>query len=72
MSVAKRGLARFDFLPEARVSLFPSSDTFSCRLELDINTSADYKNDLPVDKLTDVFLELVDLAKEIALEGDIP
>ena len=71
-SVAKRGLARFDFLPEARVSLFPSSDTFSCRLDLDINTSADYKNDLPVDKLTDVFLELVDLAKEIALEGDIP
>jgi hypothetical protein len=34
-SVVKRGLARVDLLPEARVSLFPSSDTFSCRLELD-------------------------------------
>ena len=71
-SVVKQGLARVDLLPEARVSLFPSSDTFSCRSELDINTSADYKNDLPVDKLTNVFLELVDLAKEIALKGDIP
>lgn len=70
-SVVKQGLARVDLLPEARVSLFPSSDTFSCRLELDINTSADYKNDLPVDTLTNVFLELVDLAKEIALKGDI-
>lgn len=71
-SVAKQGRARIDLLPEARVSLFPSSDMFSCRLELDISTSADYKNDLPVDKLTNVFLELVDLAKEIALKGDIP
>lgn len=71
-SVVKQGLARFDLLPEARVSLFPSSDTFSCRLELDINTSADYKNNLPIDKLTNAFLELIDLAKEIALTGDIP
>lgn len=71
-SVAKQGLARFDLLPEARVSLFPSSDTFSCRLELDINTSADYKDNLPENKLTNIFLELIDLAKEIALEGDIP
>jgi hypothetical protein len=71
-SVVKQGLARVDLLPEARVSLFPSSDTFSCRLELDINTSADYKSDLPADKLTSVFLELVDLAKEIAVRGDIP
>ena len=71
-SVVKQGLARVDLLPEARVSLFPSSDTFSCRLELDINTSADYKNDLPADKLINVFLELVGLAKEIAVRGDIP
>ncbi|MDP1713897.1 MAG: hypothetical protein Q8L41_04050 [Anaerolineales bacterium] len=71
-SVAKQGLARIDLLPEARVSLFPSSDTFSSRLELDINTSADYKDDLPMNKIAGVFLELVDLAKEIALKGDIP
>jgi len=71
-SVAKHGLARVDLLPEARVSLFPSSETFSCRAELDINTSGDYSNDLPVDKLSDVFHELVELAKEIALKGDIP
>ena len=71
-SVVKRGLTRFDILPETRVSLFPSSETFSCRLELDINTSADYKNDIPSDKLADVFRELVEFAKEIALKGDIP
>jgi hypothetical protein len=71
-SVVKRGLARIDILPEARVSLFPSSDIFSCRLELDINTSGEYKNDIPSGKLVDVFHELVDLAKEIAVKGDIP
>ena len=71
-SVVKRGLARIDILPEARVSLFPSSETFSCRLELDVNTSGDYKNDIPSEKLADVFHELVDFAKEIALKGDIP
>jgi hypothetical protein len=71
-SVVKRGLARIDILPEARVSLFPSSDTFSCRLELDVNTSGEYKNDIPSGKLVDVFHELVELAKEIALKGDIP
>ena len=71
-SVVKRGLARIDILPEARVSLFPSSDIFSCRLELDVNTSGEYKDDLPPNKLVDIFRELVDLAKEIALKGDIP
>jgi len=71
-SVLRRGLARFDLLPDARVSLFPSSETFSCRLELDINTSAEYKEDLPSDRLSNIFNELVDLAKEITLNGDIP
>ncbi len=71
-SVAKRGLVRFALSPDAHVSSFPSSETFSCRLELDINTSGEYKNDIPSDKLVDVFHELVDLAKEIAVKGDIP
>jgi len=71
-SVAKRGLVRFALSPDAHVSSFPSSEAFSCRLELDINTSADYTSDISSDKLTNVFNELVDLAKEIALKGDIP
>jgi hypothetical protein len=71
-SVVKQGLARIDILPDVSMSLFPSSETFSCRLELDINTSADYKNDLPSDELTAVFHELIDLAREIASKGDIP
>ena len=71
-SVAKRGLVRFALSPDAHVSSFPSSETFSCRLELDINTSGEYKNEIPSGKLVDVFHELVDLAKEIAVKGDIP
>lgn len=71
-SVAKQGLVHFALSPDAHVSSFPSSETFSCRLELDINTSADYIGDISSDKLTNVFTELVDLGKEIALKGDIP
>lgn len=70
-SVLKRGLARFELSPGAQVALFPSSETLACRLELDINTSGDYKSDLPSDKLIDVFNELVELTKEISLKGDI-
>lgn len=71
-SVLKRGLARFELSPDARVSLLPSSETVACRMELDINTSAEYKGDLPSDKLINIFNELVDLTKEITLKGDIP
>jgi hypothetical protein len=71
-AVQKRGLAQLEFLPtNARISIFPSHETFSCRLELDINTSADFKSDLPQDKLMDIFNELVELAKEITVQGDI-
>ena len=72
-SVLHRGLIGFELSPNAAgISLVPSSETLACRIELDINTSADYKNDLPKDKLADIFNELIDLTKEIAIEGDIP
>lgn len=71
-SVLKRGRLGFELSPSPQVTPFISSESFACRLELDINTSADYKDDLPLDKLTDVFNEMVDLTKEIALKGDIP
>lgn len=70
-SVQKLGLGQLGFSPSAKVSIFPSYEAFSCRLELDINTSADFKSDLPQDKLMDIFSELVELAKEITVKGDI-
>ncbi|MBI5747049.1 MAG: hypothetical protein HZA13_08610 [Nitrospirae bacterium] len=47
-------------------------ERFACRLELDINTMADYPDELPEKKLPQIFQELVDLGKEIAIKGDIP
>jgi hypothetical protein len=44
----------------------------ACCIELDINTSPDYQEDLPKEKLPQIFRELVDLGKEIVKEGDIP
>jgi len=43
----------------------------ACRMELDINTAADY-GELPDDKIGDLFTELVELSKEIAKNGDVP
>jgi hypothetical protein len=43
-----------------------------CRLELDINTSADYQGLLPQQEVQGIFGELVTLAEEIAEKGDIP
>lgn len=44
----------------------------ACRLELDINTQSDLKEELPKEKVNDVFDELVTMGIEIAKEGDIP
>lgn len=71
-SVLKRGVVGFDILLNSPTNIFPSSESLACRLELDINTSADYKGDLATEKLTTIFDELVFLTKEIAINGDIP
>lgn len=44
---------------------------FACHLELDINTAADYKGELPKQALIVTFDELVNLGKEITIKGDI-
>lgn len=44
---------------------------FSSRVELDINTSADFQGEFPTDKLPLIFNELIDLGKEIGERGDI-
>ena len=46
-------------------------ETFGCRLDLDINTAADFKGELPKDKLTLIWKELVKLAHEISSGGDV-
>lgn len=43
----------------------------ACRLELDINTIPEFTETLPVDKLSEIFEELLDLGVEIAHKGDI-
>ncbi len=71
-SVQKSGLVHFVLSPIAKMpTTFPSKETVSCRLELDINTSEDFKSDLPQNKLINVLEELVELAKEIAVNGDV-
>jgi hypothetical protein len=54
-----------------RRDLVPASG-LSCRLELDISSSSDFEGPIPRDNLTRLWRELVQLAKEIAAEGDKP
>lgn len=53
--------------PEQYISMLPH---FSARLELDINTAADFSGEL-TPNASQIFQELVELAKEIAVKGDI-
>ena len=45
---------------------------FYARLNLDINTSGEFKGELPPDKLLLILEELINIAKELAEKGDIP
>lgn len=44
----------------------------ACRVELDINSSADFRGEITGDALPGLFGELIELAKEITEKGDIP
>ncbi len=46
-------------------------ESFYCNLELDINTVADYKNEISIDKTPTILKEFIDLGKEISEKGDI-
>jgi hypothetical protein len=71
-------LSRWSVSLFAGVSIDPNSPEqyivrppqFSVRLELDINTTADLSVDLNSEQLCQVFQELVELGKEIAIKGD--
>lgn len=47
-------------------------DAFAARLELDVNTAADYTGELPRATLGKLWTELVDFGREIAERGEIP
>jgi len=55
-----------------RESAFPLVETSTLRLEMDVNTSADYVGEFTSDNSGVVFKELAALALEIAEKGDIP
>jgi hypothetical protein len=61
-----------DTISGAQLSHEVTKTAWIVQLELDINTPADRVDPLPSDKLVDVFGELMDMGREIALEGDIP
>jgi len=44
----------------------------ACRIELDINTAPSYTNELPHERLGEIFRELIDVGSEIADRGDVP
>jgi hypothetical protein len=53
-------------------SIHSSPEFYATRLELDINTDAEYQGDLENHWLPQLFAEVMDLGEEIANEGDIP
>jgi len=71
-AVARLGVGSIAIAPDTRAQFFPASVTFACHLELDINTAADLKGEIPKDRYMEVFRELVDLAREMLSRGDIP
>lgn len=56
---------------QEEASLSTVAQQSACRLELDINTSQDFKGPLPQDKLRDLLAEFVRFALEIAEKGDV-
>jgi len=65
----KAGNIRFDSdKPVASAALH---EAFAVRLELDVNTSANYANLLPVNSLNSIFGELISLGSEISELGDV-
>jgi hypothetical protein len=55
-----------------RVTTTPSERRYASRLEIDINTAADFQGEFRAEQVGTVFSELVELGREIAQEGDIP
>lgn len=56
---------------ESRNMAMPSGGDSACRLELDISTDENISENLPYDKLANIFSELANFGIEIVVNGDI-
>jgi hypothetical protein len=65
----QEGLLRFT---PSGIEQSPAKEGFACRLEIDVNTSQNFKGELPRDLYQTIFTQLIDFGKEIILNGDIP
>ena len=61
----------FRITPSQGPQLETSKPGFASKLVLDINTAPD-NNAISADKMPDLFVELMALAREIAAKGDVP
>lgn len=64
-------LAGFVLSPNEPMRYSSKPAEFALSLELDINTSADFLDELTSEKLPEILQELVNLSQEIAEKGDI-
>ena len=57
-------------IPRQVASVSPSARPV-CRLELDINTAQDYQGEILAENMPKVFGEFIELANQIAEQGDV-
>lgn len=70
-SVLDMRMTQFTVGPDQQVQQLSAEQQFAIRLELDINTSQEFKDVLPQAEKTNMFNELIALGEEIILKGDI-
>jgi len=70
-SVGQAQVAQFALTPGTTPYVSVGQATTSIRLELDINTDAEFQGDLPPQRLPELFRELVNQGNEIAERGDV-
>lgn len=69
-SVNVKGMVELSF-QKTSVKSIPFPSYHICRLELDVNTVDEFEGKLKREQLPQVFEELIDLGKDIAIKGDI-
>lgn len=70
-AVFKNVMFSFSIASQTPASVQQSEAFYACRLELDINSIAEYEGTLPNDKLLPLLDELIELGKGIAQKGDV-
>jgi hypothetical protein len=70
-SVAILEFKHFELTGDAQANLVSGEPSFTCHLELDINTSPTFSGNFTVEQSVNVFEELKELALEIIEKGDV-